>query len=292
MITVIFRLDDPSQISDHQLEKRILDLFIRYDALIPFHFRKNKHHALTVNGIKHIIQAEQSGIVEIAQHGYAHIKNIHNTGNKNSEFVSLSYNDQKEKIIKGKKILDKIFKHEIKGFVPPFNSFDENTLKILIQQGFSYLSAGWDIPEPLLSNISIIPRTCSLKNAQQSLKEAKTLGKLSPKIVIVLHHDDFEEYCNADNSPDHPSFTNLAKLESLLQVISDDSGIEIKSLNQITETPDDYVQAIKNHAWFLKQNWRIRKHLPCTMLLKYPLPFLIIGFLKALFNDKFSSKET
>lgn len=297
MITAAFRLDDPSQISDHQLEKRILDLFNRYGAsitfaVIPFQFRNNKYHALTVNGIKHIVQAKQSGIVDIAQHGFAHIKNIHSTGNKNSEFISLSYNDQKEKIIKGKKHLDEIFQYEIKGFVPPFNSFDENTVKILIQQGFSYISAGWDVPEPLLSNISIIPRTCSLKNVQQTLKEAKILGKLSPKIVIVLHHDDFEEYCNADNSPDHPSFTNLAKLELLLQLISDDSEIEIKSLNQITETPGDYIQAIKNHAWFLKQNWRIRKHLPCNMLIKHPLPTLIINLLKALFNDNVSSRET
>ena len=153
MITVTFRLDDPSQISDHQLEKGILDLFNRYNAsitfaVIPFQLRNNKHH------------------------------------------------------------------------------------------------------------------------------------------------DDFEEYCNADNSPDHPSFTNLAKLELLLKVISDDSEIEIKSLNQITETPGDYIHAIKNHAWFLKQNWRIRKHLPHTMLLKYPLPILIIYLLKALFNENLSSKET
>ena len=152
--------------------------------------------------------------------------------------------------------------------------------------------AGWDVPEPLPSNISIIPRTCSLKNAQQTLKEAKILGKLSPKIVIVLHHDDFEEYCNADNSPDHPSFTNLSKLELLLQVISDDSEIEIKSLNQITETPDDCIQAIKNNAWFLKQNWRLRKHLPCNMLLRYPLPIILVELLKGMLNRYFFSKET
>ena len=296
MITVAFRLDDPSQISDHQLEKRILDLFKRYEvsitfAVIPFHFRNNKYHALTVNGVKHIILAEQSGIVEIAQHGYAHIKNNHSIRNKNSEFVSLPYNDQKEKIIKGKKILDEIFQHEVKGFVPPFNSFDKNTIKILIQQRFSYLSAGWDVPEPMPSNISIIPRTCSLKNAQQTLKEAKNIGKLSSKIIIVLHHDDFEEFCNADNSPDHPSFTNLAKLELLLQVISDDSEIEIKALNQITETPGDYIHAIKNHAWFLKQNWRIRRYLPCTMLLKQTLPILIIYLLKAFFKRKLFFKK-
>ena len=108
----------------------------------------------------------------------------------------------------------------------------------------------------------------------------------------MLHHDDFEEYFNADNSPDHPSFTNLTKLELLLKLISDDSEIEIKSLNQITETSAYHIQDIKTHAWFLKQNWRIRKHLPCTMLLKYPLPILILDLLKCKFNDHFSSKET
>lgn len=296
MITVIFRLDDPSEISDHKLEKKIIELFHRYDAVItfaviPFHFRNNKHHALTVKSIKHILMAEQSGIVEIAQHGFAHIDNTHNTDNKKSEFVSLPYYDQEEKVIKGKKIIDEIFQHEIKGFVPPFNSFDENTLKILMLQGFSYVSAGWDAPETQLSNVSIIPRTCSLKDAQQTLKEAKILRKLSPIIVIVLHHDDFEEYCNADNSPDHPSFTNLTKLELLLQVITNDLEIEIKTLNKIAKKPGDYIQAIKNHAWFLKQNWRIRKYLPCTLLLKYPLLILNIYLLKIFLNDKFSLKK-
>lgn len=296
MITVAFRLDDPSEISDHQLEKRIIGLFNKYDAsitfaVIPFHFRNNKHHALSVNSIKHIIEAEKYEIVEVAQHGYAHIHNTYNTSNNNSEFVSLPYNLQKEKIINGKNLLDEIFQHEIKGFVPPFNSFDENTLKILTEQGFSYLSAGWDVPEPIVSNISIIPRTCSLKNANQTLKKAKILEKFSPKIVIVLHHDDFEEYFNADNSPDHPSFTNLTRLELLLKLISDDSEIEIKSLNQITETAGGYIQAIKNHTWFLKQNWRIRKYLPCTMLLNHPLPILLFGLLTTFLKDNLSSKE-
>lgn len=81
----------------------------------------------------------------IAQHGYQHVYCSDAEGiltqRKLSEFAGLSYEDQVEKILAGKKILET---HELHTdiFMAPGHSFDETTLRALKDCGFKYVTDG------------------------------------------------------------------------------------------------------------------------------------------------------
>lgn len=82
----------------------------------------------------------------IAQHGYQHIYETTDAGmlglNPFSEFSGLSYEEQYEKLKKGKEIL-----HwagiETDIFMPPGHTYDNNTLKALRELGFKYITDGF-----------------------------------------------------------------------------------------------------------------------------------------------------
>lgn len=81
----------------------------------------------------------------IAMHGYQHKYTQENGGilkiHTKSEFAGLPYQEQFEKIKKGKEILKS---HEIKTdiFIAPGHSFDKNTLKALEGNNFNIISDG------------------------------------------------------------------------------------------------------------------------------------------------------
>lgn len=93
---------------------------------------------------EYIKELQNSGYT-VAMHGYLHKYDINHHGIVNvtphSEFAGHSYQEQYEKIKKGKEIL---LRHGIKTdiFFAPAHSYDENTLKALAANGFPYLSDG------------------------------------------------------------------------------------------------------------------------------------------------------
>ena len=186
MINIFFRFDDPSEISDHELEKRILELFSKYNAKICFAvipFKKKWRndsdtvYYLTEQKARHMIDGNRSGIVEIAQHGFFHIISSETKSGKPSEFIDIPYDNQFNNILNGKEYLSSIFTQSIIGFVPPFNTYDINTVKALNENDFEYLSAGLSTPELNIEHqkISILPRTCRLNNLREALDEAEML---------------------------------------------------------------------------------------------------------------------
>lgn len=82
----------------------------------------------------------------IALHGYKHVY-VNEAGgilqaNPFSEFASLSYEEQKQMISEGKRILEE---HDLspKFFMAPGHTFDENTLKALVSNGIFNLTDGY-----------------------------------------------------------------------------------------------------------------------------------------------------
>ena len=96
----------------------------------------------------------------IAMHGYIHVYDIKRRGiiNKGftSEFAGHSYEEQYDKIRKGKDIM---IKHGIDTdvFFAPSHSFDLNTLKALKKCGFKYISDGKSCKPVLKEGIICIP---------------------------------------------------------------------------------------------------------------------------------------
>jgi hypothetical protein len=146
-VKIVFRYDDylliPSQLSDS-----LLSTFSRHKiplciGIIPFDASGkflNRFDSLQISGLRDRIK---KGEVEVALHGFNHqnqLKPGHFSKSTFSEFATVPYRDQLNKLSTGKHFLDSLLGSDIKVFVPPFNTYDDNTLKVLESLGFEVIS--------------------------------------------------------------------------------------------------------------------------------------------------------
>lgn len=116
---------------------------------------------------KIMISLQQQGWV-LSQHGYQHTYVNHEGGllglNKNSEFAGLPLPEQKEKLEKGKNILQQ---HGVRAdiFMAPSHSYDKVTLVALKQSGFRYVTDGYGYHRYCYKGIGFIP--CTLTRYQK-----------------------------------------------------------------------------------------------------------------------------
>ena len=101
----------------------------------------------------------------IAQHGYTHITDSKSKGlygnEKRSEFSGLNYNDQYERIFKGKKIL---LKNRLWQpiFMAHVHTFDNTTIKVLRKLDFKLITDGFSRYPYELNGIKLIPQISSM----------------------------------------------------------------------------------------------------------------------------------
>jgi predicted deacetylase len=110
----------------------------------------------------------RSNSVEIAQHGYQHIL-VHRPGaailgqyvgiaKPGTEFAGDSYSDQLFRIREGQRILRRNGL-ETKFWMAPNHSFDHNTLRALVECGFSALSDGTSLFPYKEDGLIFVPQT-------------------------------------------------------------------------------------------------------------------------------------
>lgn len=98
-------------------------------------------YTIAMHGLYHVFDTEARGIV---------------TKKKRSEFAGHSYEEQYEKIKKGKEIF-LINGIETDVFFAPAHSFDDNTLRALRDNGFKYISDGMGSKPYLRNGIICLP---------------------------------------------------------------------------------------------------------------------------------------
>ena len=140
MITIIFRFDDYSALSNTKLENQILTTFKENNStltigVIPFVCEGNKEKIckqesipLLENKLDILKKGINKGYIDVALHGNTHqtIKEF-----QRSEFLGLNYEQQFTKIESGKLFLEEKLGTNINTFIPPWNRYDLNTLKVL-----------------------------------------------------------------------------------------------------------------------------------------------------------------
>ncbi|MCP4613230.1 MAG: DUF2334 domain-containing protein [Planctomycetes bacterium] len=192
-LCVGFRFDDPSATSNTEIEARLIEAFREHNmcctwAIIPF-----KGGQLPMNKARLFGDAARAGVLEIALHGYDHLNNGLQERRK-SEYVNLAYEDQLWKIQEGKKSLETQLGLSISVFVPPWNSYDNNTLRALEATQFRCLSAnrwGWADSSTALD---FLPVTCSIAAVKDAVIAARAAPGPNPVIVVGFHAYDFREY--------------------------------------------------------------------------------------------------
>lgn len=150
MFFVTFRMDDITPTMDWSKFNVFCEIFDRYDlcpllSVIP----DNRDEFLYIehgNDLfwERIRILKRKGYA-IGQHGYQHVYCTSNSGmlgiNKYSEFAGLTYEEQYEKIWRGKNILQKqCLDSNI--WVAPAHSYDRNTLVALRNNNFEVVSDG------------------------------------------------------------------------------------------------------------------------------------------------------
>jgi len=274
MISVSFRFDDPSPTSDHTLERGIINILSRHGlsacfAVIPFRMSESGERIKwTVDLARHLIDAQQAGTIEIAQHGHTHSNLGTTQAGAPSEFYGIPSAEQLSAIEEGLVHLESIFGKAIMGFVPPWNTYDCVTSQAIGEVGLGFLSASWEIYQG--GEVTIIPRTCTLRNARSTIDAARRFGSLNPAVVVVFHPDDFEEFHMPPAPGESPPFINLGEFEDLLKWLRSESGIKVEQLSQLAErSRSGYpLWCLESYSWLKRIPYRIRKRIPKNILIQ------------------------
>lgn len=147
----IFRIDDVTPEMNRNNFYKIENIFDTYNIrpiiwVVPDNKDpKLKWHGKISDFRKKIKELSDKWRI-IAQHGYQHIYCTKNSGiiglNNYSEFAWLTYEEQLDKLEKGKKILNDKLWIDIKRRMAPAHSFDKNTCKALKHLWFEYITDG------------------------------------------------------------------------------------------------------------------------------------------------------
>lgn len=215
MILVSFRFDDSSLVSNHKLEKDIFITFEKHNinlcvGVVPFFESSEGVMPFSLDKAEHLVDALKRNVIEIALHGYSHTQRSKTNNGAPSEFVSLSKEKQTYLIQQGRLHLSNLFETEINCFIPPYNTYDSVTEKVLSDECFAHLSAGPEIPHTSKFSIPKMPVKTHLYNARAAIEQAMLYTNLNPIITILFHHYDFKE------SHIDKAVVNLEKLDELL----------------------------------------------------------------------------
>jgi len=248
--TVVFRYDDYSSGTPANLEVELLNIFTKHHipltiSVIPYACAVNCEDVapqallpLTPAKANVLHQATNDGLVDIALHGYSH---QNNNPHKYTEFEGVNYKVQYARMEAGKRFLEQLIGVPITKFVPPWNTYDSNTLAALDALGFVCISAGPAGPVSLTSPLKYLPQTCDIADLKRTIKSAVFFAEKDKIIIVVFHRYDFVE---ADRERGR---LTLSQFEELLDWVTSQPNINVRTLEQALKEvaglgPDRFVE--------------------------------------------------
>ena len=145
------------------------------------------------------------------------------------EFIGLSYYQQYLLIKKGKEYLEKELGINIYTFIPPWNTYDKNTLRVLEKLNFANISNALNNKMPtIISDINYYPFTSSLKDFNLLCGSNKKSNSINA--IVLFHAYDFcenKEFYNNDYiyKISNKCYYNLNNMERLLIKIKCESKL-------------------------------------------------------------------
>ena len=223
-IKIVFRYDDyqliPSSFSD-----TLLTIFQRNKipvclGIIPFDSAGifiDKLDKIQVEEFKARIQREE---IEIAIHGFNHINGFHRPSMGKtfySEFAEVPFDKQYMMVASGKKALDSLLQINTNIFIPPFNTYDKNTLKALEELDFRVISASTR-GAYLNNGLQYIPGT--FEDFSELPEIIRKYQNENVTIILYFHPYSFKEY--PIKQPNYPgNQVSIGSLNSLLKWLNE-----------------------------------------------------------------------
>jgi peptidoglycan/xylan/chitin deacetylase (PgdA/CDA1 family) len=235
-ITVVFRYDDYSDQTPTDLETRIIHSFgerhLRVTfATVPFTCTQDVQALPALekglSRAKALIlkTALEAGTVDVALHGYCH-RSVQPPGSE-SEFQGVDFRTQMQELARGKSYLEEALQVPVNEFIPPWNSYDRNTIKALEQLDFKLLSAEVPGDSPSSSTLMFLPATTGLRQLRRAVATARRSPFQGQIIVAPFHRFDFLE-----RNPQHGRLS-YADFEDLLDWTASQSDVQVRSLSDI-----------------------------------------------------------
>lgn len=256
-IKLIFRYDDFILRKD-SLNEKLVDLFIQNNVplvlgVIPADDDEQLILAKDYVYLLVLKNAEKKGKVEIAMHGLNHNKLA------NGEFGGVDYKEQYRRINKGKHYLDSVFAQQTTTFIPPWNAYDSNTLKVLQKLNFNTISSALCEGQPFDNDvISFIP--CTVEHPQELLTVLNNNKNRDGIVVLMFHRYDFDN-----------QFT-LTNIEQLIGTIKKMKFVQPVTFKQLYEYQDKVNG--KTYKANLSRNF-LKKELKLDGMI-YSYPYLLI----------------
>ena len=221
-ISVVFRFDDYSNSSPTEVEFKVIEAFRRRGlkltlAVIPYECKSSQEVSLQDIGLSAekadvLRRALSMRIIEVAVHGYCH-QPVHSRDNDPrssfSEFVGVPYDIQLAKLSRSKRHLEEILGEPVTTFVPPWNSYDSNTLWVLGKLNFKVISARRRAPATPGISLKFLSTTASLPRLKRAIQFGRTVTNGQPIIVVLFHHFDFREWDPARGRVTYQQFEEL-----------------------------------------------------------------------------------
>jgi hypothetical protein len=263
-ITVVFRYDDYSNLSA-PLEDKMIEVFLKEQipltlGVIPFDCDdtplKEKKIAVLHEGLK-------TGLIEVAVHGYCH-QNINPPEHIcDTEFEGETYTRQHEKITTAKSFLEKTFSRPMQTFIPPFNTYDLNTLNIIENLQFKTLSADKNRIIRKNSTLKFLPKTCDLLRLKDTIQKSHGFIGTNPIIVVLLHPYDFKEL-----HPQRAKF-DFHQMVEILKWVKQQPNVQFKNIGQASEAIKDLSpQRYRNY----QRSFGLRNFIPENKFLNFWIP--------------------
>lgn len=156
----------------------------------------------------------QKGVLIAALHGYSHL-NQTPSGHRPGEFFGQPYDRQLERIRDGRNAMSAALGVAPVVFVPPWNSWDGNTVRALESHGFRWCSADLHRGAVAGSGVRHLPQSSWRPREVLEVLRGVQKTPMSSIIVLVTHPFDFEGTSGED------CFESLADLLSFVESSQD-----------------------------------------------------------------------
>jgi len=244
-IRVVLRYDDYSSVSSTNLELRLVDILRKYDlpctfGVVPYAVAGDFHDVspqsvlpLSDEKAEILKKASRDGVLEVALHGYSHQTTRKGSDGGYSEFSGLDIKTQIWRIAQGKKLLEDLTGTQITTFIPPWNKYDFNTLRVLDSLGFKVLSAGRKGVTNKSSQLRVLPGTCGITEVGNVVTAARESSEPEPVIVVLFHEFDFIEIDQERGRLEWSDFIDLVSW------LTSQKDIRLSTLRETAEELED-----------------------------------------------------
>jgi len=243
--TIVIRYDDYTIERPDTFDLKILEFFRKEGipisiGVIPFVLppkgvdQSLSVTELAVNKLRGLRHAVGDGFADVALHGYLHspVKLTHY--HSPTEFAGVNLESQIQMLVRGKAYVEKIIGARVLWFIPPWNTYDRNTIEALKVAGFQGISAGTYGEAPNGSEFKFLPATCSWNNLKAAVLTAKKLDKSEePIIVVMLHSYDIDE----SSKQSQGNSIRLQEFSKLIAWTKSQPEVKFLSLKALLEKP-------------------------------------------------------